>query len=81
MREVFKHAVLSNAARIICFHNHPSGNLEVSSEDSLVTERMKDAGELLGIELIDHIIIGLNSEYISLRESCIYPFANGKEVV
>lgn len=80
MREVFKHAILSNAASIICFHNHPSGNLEVSNEDSLITERMKAAGDLLGIALIDHIIIGTNREYISFKESRIPPFWDGKGV-
>lgn len=78
MREVFKHAVLSNAAKIICFHNHPSGNLEASKEDSLVTGKIKEAGELLGIELIDHIIIGYGKEYISFKESGIYPFGDQK---
>lgn len=76
MREVFKHAVLSNAARIICFHNHPSGSLEASREDSQVTGKIKEAGKLLGIELIDHIIIGCGKEYISFKESGIYPFGN-----
>lgn len=73
-RDIFKHAVLSNAVKIICFHNHPSGNLEASREDSLVTRQIKDAGKLLGIELIDHIIIGLDDAYISFKEKGIYPF-------
>lgn len=78
MREVFKHAILSNAAKIICFHNHPSGSLEASPEDSQITGRIKEAGELLGIELIDHIIIGYDHEYISFKESGIDPFGEQK---
>lgn len=78
MREIFKHAVLSNAAKIICFHNHPSGNLTASQEDCLLTAKIKTAGELMGIELIDHIIIGMNQEYISFQESGIYPFGDWK---
>lgn len=60
--EVFKHAILNNAAAIICFHNHPSGSLKASREDSHVTGKIKEAGDLLGIELIDHIIIGYGKE-------------------
>ena len=56
-REVFKRALLNNAASIILAHNHPSGSLRVSAEDYEVTERLKQVGELLGIEVLDHIII------------------------
>lgn len=75
---IFKHAVLSNAAKIICFHNHPSGSLQASHEDSIATAKIMEAGKLLGIELIDHIILGLNGDYISFKEKGIYPFADGK---
>lgn len=57
-REVFKSAILSNAESIILLHNHPSGSLQPSSEDLKITERLKKAGEILGIELLDHIIVG-----------------------
>lgn len=57
MREVFKHAILNNAACIVCFHNHPSGDVEPSREDRLITQKLKAAGELLGIPLADHIIV------------------------
>ncbi|MDK2937375.1 MAG: repair protein RadC [Eubacteriaceae bacterium] len=67
-REVFKTAVLSSAASIILFHNHPSGDPEPSQEDLAVSKRIKDAGELLGIELLDHIIIGSEDSYCSLKE-------------
>ena len=70
-REVFKVAILSNAASIIIFHNHPSGDTTPSSEDINVTNRLKEAGKLIGIDLIDHIIIGSKSSYCSLKEKGI----------
>ena len=57
-REVFKSSILSNAASIIAVHNHPSGNLYPSQNDMLITNKLIQAGELLGIELLDHIIVG-----------------------
>lgn len=57
-REVFKRAILFNAANIIIVHNHPSGNVEPSPEDIKVANRLEEAGELLGIELLDFIIVG-----------------------
>ena len=57
-REVFQRAILSGAASIIIAHNHPSGLLMVSEQDQMVTQRIKDAGELMGIPLDDHIICG-----------------------
>lgn len=66
-REVFKPAILSNSASIILFHNHPSGDTIPSSEDKMITERIKESGEILGIKLLDHIIIGNNS-YKSFKE-------------
>lgn len=70
-REVFKVAILSNAASIIIFHNHPSGDVAPSTEDINVTNRLKEAGKLIGIELIDHIIIGSEGKYCSLKEKGI----------
>ncbi|MDD3305897.1 MAG: JAB domain-containing protein [Acetobacterium sp.] len=67
-REVFKTAILSNAASIILFHNHPSGDPEPSQEDINITTRIKDAGEILGIELLDHIIIGSEKSFYSMKE-------------
>lgn len=58
MKSVFTRALHVGASCIILVHNHPSGNVEPSKDDILVTERMKEAGKLLGIELIDHLIIG-----------------------
>lgn len=67
-REIFKHAILLGAAGLVIAHNHPSGCLEASESDWKMTEQMKRAGELLGIEVYDHIILGEDGEYISLRE-------------
>ncbi len=67
-REVFKVAILSNAASIILYHNHPSGDVSPSSEDIKITNRIKEAGKIMGIELLDHIIIGTDNNYCSLKE-------------
>lgn len=66
-RELFVEALQKNAVSIVLLHNHPSGDATPSREDVLVTKRIKDAGQLIGIELLDHIIIGDNC-YLSLRE-------------
>lgn len=70
-REVFKRAVLQNAASIIICHNHPSGDPEPSQQDIDTTKRIYDAGKILGIELLDHIIIGDN-RYTSLKERGVF---------
>ena len=57
-REVFKAAILANSAAIIIAHNHPSGDTTPSAEDKILTTRLREAGKILGIELLDHIIIG-----------------------
>lgn len=66
-REVFKRALLNNARYIMVAHNHPSGDPNPSKEDIQITERLKEAGNLLGINLLDHIIVG-DDKYISLKE-------------
>lgn len=66
-RDVFQRALLANATSIVVAHNHPSGNTEPSSEDIEVTKRLVKAGELMGIHLIDHLIIG-DGRYLSLQE-------------
>lgn len=58
MREVFKNAILSNAVSIIVFHNHPSGDSRPSSSDLDISKRLRKAGELLDIEVLDHIVLG-----------------------
>lgn len=67
-REVFKTAILSNAASMLLIHNHPSGNLEPSAADIAVTDRLQKAGQLLGIQVQDHIIVSRGREFYSLRE-------------
>jgi DNA repair protein RadC len=62
-REIFIHAIKDNSAAIIVCHNHPSGNAKPSSEDLEITEGLKDAGEILGIPLLDHLIISRNGYY------------------
>jgi DNA repair protein RadC len=66
-REVFKTALLSNAAAILLIHQHPTGDPSASSEDVSITRRLKEAGEILGIKVLDHIIIG-DGEYLSFVE-------------
>ncbi|WP_391116183.1 RadC family protein [Psychrobacillus sp. L3] len=66
-REIFREAVKRSAASIICAHNHPSGNPAPSPEDIDVTKRLLEAGQLMGIELLDHVIIG-DHQFISLKE-------------
>lgn len=69
-RELFKCSILSNSAKIIMVHNHPSGNIIPSEEDISVTKKMNLAGSILGIELLDHIIIGgITGESFSFREN------------
>ncbi len=67
-REVFAKALRRSAANVILVHNHPSGNPQPSREDILLTERLAKAGELLGIKVLDHIIIG-DGEFTSLFEA------------
>ena len=66
-REVFKTAILSNAESIVAFHNHPSGDTTASQQDIQLTHRLVEAGELLGIKLLDHLIIG-DGTFTSLKE-------------
>ncbi len=68
-REIFQFALLNNSARIICSHNHPSGNPTPSENDNAFTARLRQAGELLGIELLDHVIVTDEAtKYYSYRE-------------
>ena len=62
-REIFKEAYLLSASGIICVHNHPSGNIEPSQNDIIMTKQLKDIGLLLGVKVLDHIIIGNNNYY------------------
>lgn len=67
-REVLKNAVLRNAYGVVMCHNHPSGDVRPSGNDIDVTERLEKAGEIIGIKLIDHVIIGDDNDYFSFRE-------------
>lgn len=67
VREMFQKALLANAVSIIAMHNHPSGDPKPSVEDIQVTKRMVEAGKLIGVEVLDHIIVG-GSSYISLKD-------------
>ncbi|MGE8206081.1 RadC family protein [Heyndrickxia sp. NPDC080065] len=66
-REVFKEAFRRSAASIICIHNHPSGDPAPSREDIEVTKRLVECGKIIGIDILDHIIIG-DKKYVSLKE-------------
>jgi DNA repair protein RadC len=66
-REVYKEAIKRSAASIICAHNHPSGDPTPSREDIEVTRRLAECGRVIGIELLDHLIIG-DKSYVSLKE-------------
>ena len=70
-REVFKDAIIASAAAIIVAHNHPSGDPSPSAEDRRITQRLHECGQLLGIELLDHIILGDN-RFVSLKERGVF---------
>lgn len=65
-REVFKAAVLANAAGVVLVHNHPSGDPSPSQDDLAATQQLAEAGRILGIEVLDHVIIA-GSRWVSLR--------------
>ncbi len=67
-REVFRPAITAAAAAIILCHNHPSGDVSPSDDDMEITNRLADAGRLLGIEVLDHVIVAGDSAYLSFRE-------------
>ena len=67
-REVFRPAILESAASIILLHNHPSGEVDPSAEDKSITRRLVEAGRLMDIPVLDHIIIG-HQQYFSFREA------------
>jgi DNA repair protein RadC len=67
-RDVYREAMLASAAAVLAFHNHPSGDPSPSADDIELTRRLAAAGTLLGIELVDHIVLG-DAGYCSLRET------------
>jgi DNA repair protein RadC len=66
-REVFQEAVVSRAAALVLFHNHPSGDPEPSAEDVTLTRRLASAGALMGIEVLDHVVLGAG-RFVSLKQ-------------
>ena len=62
-REIFKDAYLNSAAKIVCVHNHPSGDPTPSKEDVMITRKIKEIAMIHGIRLVDHLIVGVNSYY------------------
>jgi len=70
-REVFKEAISASAASVIFVHNHPSGDTEASEDDIALTKRLAQAGEIVGIDVLDHVIIGGKS-YISLKREGLF---------
>jgi DNA repair protein RadC len=70
-REVFKEAISASAAGVIFVHNHPSGDTEASEDDLRLTKRLSDAGEIVGIDVLDHIIIGGKS-YTSMKRTGLF---------
>ena len=67
-REVFKVAILANCASILLAHNHPSGDCQPSKEDRAITARLVEAGKLLGISVLDHLIISGTGKYLSFAD-------------
>ncbi len=68
-RETFRLAVMKATANIIIGHNHPSGDTRPSQEDILLTKRLCQAGEILGIKVLDHVIIGSEGKHFSFRDN------------
>lgn len=66
-REVFAPAVRESAASVILAHNHPSGDPTPSAEDRAITDRLRDAGRILGIDVLDHVVIGARGSFVSMR--------------
>lgn len=75
-RELFKASILFNASRMLLIHNHVSGSLHPSKDDVMITDRMVNLGEHMGIPLVDHIIVGgENQEYFSFLKQKVLPVA------
>ncbi len=67
-REVFKRAILQNAAAIILAHNHPSLIPDPSTDDIKITKKLMQCGDVLGIQVLDHVVVGSKHDYVSLKE-------------
>ena len=69
VRVVFQAAIKGNASGIICAHNHPSGNLNPSESDSRLTQKLREAGNLMDIQLLDHLILSTEGDYYSFADN------------
>jgi DNA repair protein RadC len=69
VRLIFQAAIKGNASGIICAHNHPSGNLNTSESDSRLTQKIKEAGSLMDIQLLDHLIVATDDNYYSFADN------------
>ncbi len=70
-REVFKEAISASAAAVIFVHNHPSGDAEASEDDIKLTKRLAEVGEIMGIDVLDHVIIG-DKNFLSLKREGVF---------
>ena len=77
-RETFREAIAAGAAAIVLAHNHPSGDATPSAEDVELTRRLMEAGRLLGIPVLDHLIVGA-AQTLSLRQNGFLDFREGEE--
>ncbi len=80
-REIFSTAMRENAAAIIVCHNHPSGNCEPSEEDILITHNLEKVGEIMGIELLDHIIVCTDSYFSFADHKILLKFKNRNSII
>ena len=71
VRVVFQAAIKGNASGIICAHNHPSGNLTPSESDTRLTSKLKEAGNLMDIQLLDHLILSTEGDYYSFADNAL----------
>lgn len=71
-REVFRPAIKDNAVAVIVSHNHPSGNLEKSQDDDYVTHKLVEAGKVVGIPVLDHIVVSKTGYFSYLENSCLH---------
>ena len=69
VRVIFQAAIKGNASGIICAHNHPSGNMNPSESDTRLTQKIKEAGNLMDIQLLDHLIISKDDNYYSFADN------------
>jgi DNA repair protein RadC len=72
-RGIFKEALACDASSVLIFHTHPSGDPSPSSQDLAVTRRLASVGDLLGIPVVDHLILGSGARWVSLRRHCREP--------